>query len=110
VRKFLGLVCAVALVFEMANIAHAKIQIAAGSGHTVGLKSNGTVVATGRNEHGECNIGDWTDVSQVAAGLNNTVGLKSDGTVVAVGWNYYGQCNIVSWTDISNNSKIPHNT
>jgi hypothetical protein len=25
----------------------------------VGLKSNGTVVAVGRNDEGQCDIGDW---------------------------------------------------
>ena len=27
--------------------------------HTVGLKSNGTVVAIGDNEYGQCNISIW---------------------------------------------------
>jgi len=33
------------------------IQIAAGYYHTVGLKSDGTVVAVGKNDYGQCNIG-----------------------------------------------------
>ena len=77
------------------------IQVAAGVGHTVGLKSDGTVVAVGYNEYGCCNAGGWTDITQVAAGWSHTVGLKSDGTVVAVGDNYYGQCNVGKWTDIT---------
>ena len=30
--------------------------------HTVGLRSDGTVVATGWNEYGQCNVSDWTDI------------------------------------------------
>ena len=68
--------------------------------HTVGLKSDGTVVAVGDNSAGQCDVGGWTDIVQVAAGLDHTVGLKSDGTVVAVGDNSCGQCNVGGWTDI----------
>ncbi len=52
------------------------IQVAAGSYHTVGLKSDGTVVAVGDNYDGQCDVGDWTDIIQIAAGDSHTVGLK----------------------------------
>jgi len=68
--------------------------------YTVGLKSDGTVVATGVNHRGQCDVGNWTDIAQIAAGSDHTVGLKSDGTVVAVGSNIRGQCNVGGWTDI----------
>ena len=74
--------------------------VAAGRNHTVGLKSDGTVVAAGSNVYGQCNVDDWTDIVAVAAGSEHTVGLKSDGTVVAVGSNTFGQCNVYDWTDI----------
>ena len=60
------------------------------SRHTVGLKSNGTVVAVGDNYHGRCNVSEWRDIVAVSAGYSYTVGLKSDGTVVAVGNNEDG--------------------
>jgi alpha-tubulin suppressor-like RCC1 family protein len=75
-------------------------EVAAGSHHTVGLKSDGTVVALGNNEYGQCDVSGWTDITRVAGGLDHTVGLKSDGTVVAVGRNYEGQCDVGGWTDI----------
>jgi len=62
-------------------------MVAAGGGHIVGLKSDGTVVAMGDKNDGQCNVGNWTDIIQVAAGCVHTVGVKSDGTVVAVGDN-----------------------
>ncbi|WP_306468791.1 hypothetical protein [Bacillus cereus group sp. BfR-BA-01353] len=98
-----------------------KDMIAAGRCHTVGLKSDGTVVAVGRNKEGECNASGWRDIEAVAVGndkhnqcdvsgwinivaiavgTNHTIGLKSDGTVVAVGNNEFGQCDVGSWRDI----------
>ena len=79
------------------------IAVAAGAGHTIGLKSDGTVVATeykGNYDYGQCNVSNWTDVVAIAAGTVHTVGLKSDGTVVATGDNYYGQCDVSDWTEI----------
>ena len=79
---------------------HAPRTIAIGDAHTVGLKSDGTVVACGSNYCGIFNVSGWTDIVAVAAGGYHTVGLKSDGTVVACGWNERGQCNVSGWTDI----------
>jgi len=77
-----------------------NFMVSAGETHTVGLRSNGTVVAVGDNGYGQCNVGGWTDIIQVAAGDLHTVGLRDDGTVVAVGYNYDGQCDVSSWTNI----------
>ena len=74
--------------------------IAAGYFHTVGLYSDGTVVAVGDNKYGKCDVRNWTDIIAISAGFNHTVGLKSDGTVVAVGDNKYGECDVRNWTDI----------
>jgi hypothetical protein len=74
--------------------------VAAGNSFTVGLKSDGTVVAVGNNFSGQLNVTSWTNIVQVAAGNSFTVGLKSDGTVMAVGWNPVGQLNVGSWTNI----------
>jgi hypothetical protein len=76
------------------------VQVAAGAADTVGVKSDGTVVAVGWNESGLCDVGGWTGIVQVAAGGYHTVGLKTDGTVVAVGLNESGQCDVGGWTDI----------
>jgi alpha-tubulin suppressor-like RCC1 family protein len=76
------------------------IQVAAGSMQTVGLSSDGTVVAVGWNAYEQCEVGNWTDIVQVAAGNGHTVGLKSDGTVVSAGRNEYGCCEVGNWTGI----------
>ena len=76
------------------------VAIEAGKYHTVGLKSDGTVVAVGDNEYGQCDVSDWTDIIAVAAGELHTVGLKADGTVVAVGRNNYTQINVSGLSDV----------
>lgn len=68
--------------------------------HTVGLKTDGHVIAVGGNQYGQCDVGGWIDIVEVSAGDFYTVGLKSDGSVVAVGENDNGQCNVDDWTDI----------
>jgi hypothetical protein len=75
-------------------------MIAAGTAHTVGLKSDGTVVAAGSNASGQCGVNDWEHIVQLAAGEDHTVGLKDDGTVVAAGSNTSGQCDVSNWTGI----------
>ena len=66
--------------------------IAAGSTHTVVLKTNGTVLAWGRNDIGATTVPPGlSGVLAIAAGEERTVALKSNGTVVAWGYNYFGQ-------------------
>ena len=67
---------------------------------SVAVKSDGTVVATGNNDDGQCDVSAWRDIVAVAASSSHTVGLKSDGTVVATGSNSSGQCNVSAWEDI----------
>ena len=86
------------------------VAISAGSYHTVALKSDGTVVATGDNDYGQCSISDWVDIVAIATGYNHTVGLKSDGTVVANGDQRYEQCSVYGWTDIVAISAIDEHT
>ena len=74
--------------------------ISAGDFHTVGLKSDGTVVAVGSNEYGQCDVSGWRNIVAVSEGDFHTVGLKSDGTVVAVGSNKYGKCDVSGWRNI----------
>ena len=75
-------------------------RLAVGFYHTVGLKADGTVVAAGRNDEGQCDVSAWTQIQAVACGAYHTVGLKADGTVVAVGRNDEGQCDVGGWTGV----------
>ena len=71
-----------------------------GFSYIVGLRTDGTVVAEGDNEYGQCNVTDWQNIVDICAGSSHTVGLRADGTVVAVGDNKYGQCNVTDWQNI----------
>lgn len=77
-----------------------KGKIAVGDRHTVGLRSDGTVVACGDNSFGQCNVNSWTGIRMVAAGAKHTVALRYDGTVTGVGDNSQHQLDVGGWTDI----------
>ena len=53
--------------------------------HFVGLKIDGTVVATGDNSYGQCDVSEWTDIVSIVAGPTYTAGLRSNGEVVYCG-------------------------
>ncbi len=82
-------------------------SISAGYAHTIGLKSDGTVVAVGTDidNNGQfsdyLNVEDWTEIVEIATDGTHTVGLKSDGTVVAVGDNEFGPIEVDDWTNIA---------
>ena len=86
--------------YEITANFEVEFMVAAGQSQTVGLKSNGTVVAVGDNSAGQCNVGGWTGIIQVATGGFHAAGIKSNGTAVAVGSNSAGECNVGGWTDI----------
>ena len=82
-------------------IRHAAQGLLVASGSTtIGLRPDGTVVAVGENDKGQCNVSNWRDIVAICAGVHYTVGLKANGTVVAVGENDKGQCNVSDWQDI----------
>ena len=68
--------------------------------HTVGLRKDGTVIATGSNKDGKCDVDGWTNITAVFAGWYHTVGLRENHTVVATGLNDNGQLGVSRWSDI----------
>lgn len=74
--------------------------LAVGDYHSLGLLEDGTIIATGNNQSGQCNVSEWRDIIAISAGLDHTVGLRSDGTVLAIGNNGAGRCQVSSWKDI----------
>jgi alpha-tubulin suppressor-like RCC1 family protein len=59
------------------------------------VKSDGSIVAWGDNEYGQCNVpAPNNGFVAVAAGDSHSLGLKADGAIVAWGQNNYGQCDI----------------
>jgi uncharacterized repeat protein (TIGR02543 family) len=96
-KLILKVLLSVALVVMVLNL---SCTIAGGGRHTVGVRPDGTVVATGNNDDGQCNVDGWTDIRFVAAGFSHTVGVEEGDTVVATGNNDDGQCNVGGWSDI----------
>lgn len=62
-----------------------EVDSCGGAAHVVTLYSDGTVVAEGDNQYGQCDVDDWTDIVAIAAYGRSTVGLCSDGTTVVTG-------------------------
>ena len=89
------------LVLKEARSALPQDIIAVGFYHTVGLQSDGTVVACGNNSFGQCDVGALHDVKAVAAGAYHTVALHSDGTVSAIGRDSEGQCATAEWRNVT---------
>ena len=62
------------------------VAIAAGEGHSLALKSDGTVVAWGDNTFGQTDVPPGlSGVTAIAAGFMDSLALRQDGTVVAWG-------------------------
>ena len=85
-------------------------SIATGGKHTVAIKTDGTVVAVGRNKEGQCGVSEWSNIVSVAAGAYHTVGLRIDGTVIAVGKNINDQCSVSDWSNIISIASGYHHT
>ena len=79
----------ISMNYSAVDVSYWKVIVFVSSGdyHTVGLKSVGTVVATGENDYGQCDVSNWKDIVAVSSRGTYTVGLKRDGTVVATGNN-----------------------
>src|SRR5215831_7778411 len=77
-------------------------SIAAGDGHTLALKNDGTVLAWGCGgpyARGQCMVpSGLAGVVAIAAGTSQSLALKNDGTVVAWGCagDDFGQCSVPS--------------
>ena len=56
------------------------IQFSTSFRNIVGLKSNGTVIAEGPNENGQCNVTSWKDIVAIKTTDQFTIGKKSDGS------------------------------
>jgi len=72
-------------------------KIAAGPEHDLALRSDGELIAWGRNDFGQCAVpplpGGVVYVD-MAGGDLHTLALRSDGEVVAFGLNSAGQCDV----------------
>lgn len=75
-------------------------MVAAGKKHTAGLRSDGTVLATGNNENGQTNVSSWENIAHIDASDTMTVGSSWDGKAFATIENEEIQNAISAWSDI----------
>lgn len=114
--RAIAITVSLVIVVAIANTIINKIQLSnyrdqnfnynavyAGYYHTVAVSEDGTVVATGDNEYGQCEISKWRNIVSVSAGVNHTAGLKANGTVIVIGDTYFSNkniCDFSQWKDI----------
>jgi alpha-tubulin suppressor-like RCC1 family protein len=89
------------------SLATNAVAVSGGAGHSLFLKSDGTLWAMGYNYYGQLGDGTTTtrfvpgsvasNVVAVAAGYGHSLFLKGDGTLWAVGDNEYGQLGDGTW-------------
>lgn len=90
------------------------VLIADGGNHSLALKSDYSVWAWGKNDHGQCGrspndvyISSPTRLNtelkavKLAAGDHHSIALMEDGTILAWGSNIYGQLGNGTWIDYS---------
>jgi len=82
-----------------------KNTIAADFEHSIGVRSDGTVVTAGKLEtegapRKKRYLQNWSGVVSVAAGREFSIGLKSDGSVIARGIDYHGECSLNDWKNV----------
>jgi len=104
--------------YQIAAVTDVK-QVAAGTYHTLALKNNGTVYATGANSYGQLGLGDninrygftlipdLTGVVKVACGGFFSVFLMHDGTLKVCGKNTYGQLGLPSSSNHYTPTRVP---
>ena len=98
-------------------VASNVIAVAGGAGHTLFVKTNGTLWVTGGNNYGQLGNGGpantnvftptsvASNVVAVAAGWNHSVFTKTDGTIWAMGRNISGELG----NGTTNNTNLPIN-
>lgn len=71
---------------------------------------DGSVIAAGDNNEGQCNISEWSNIIAIDAVGDRTIGLRADGTVITTGSSYYDCGEVSNWRSISAISAGDYNT
>ena len=73
------------------------VAVATSDEHTVGLKADGTVVATGSNKYGECDVSHLKNIETIKAAPGITVAINKNGKVFAFGNDDKKQVQVKKW-------------
>ena len=68
--------------------------------HVVAVRQDGTVVAKGKNDKGQCNVSNWRNVIAVACDWEGTAALTADGRVLYTGDTSHRQMDCMAWRNI----------
>lgn len=68
--------------------------------HVVAVRQDGTVIAKGKNDKGQCNVSNWRNVVAVACNWDSTAAVTADGRVLYAGDNSYNQAACTAWRNI----------
>ena len=63
------------------------VAIAAGGEHSLGLKDDGSIVAWGKNNYGQCNVPSGNNFMAVSGGEYHSKAVRVDGSAIVWGWN-----------------------
>lgn len=75
-------------------------MVAAGSVHSLGARSDGTVVAAGHNTAGQNAVSAWADVIAIASYGELSAAVTDEGKVLVAGKNAESLSAALAWTDI----------
>ena len=76
------------------------VSVSAHKDFALGLKNDGTVVASGANGSGQLDVKSWKNVVDVAAGDKHSVGVTKEGKVLCAGDNASKACEVSEWADV----------
>ncbi len=82
------------------RIKYAMTLMACSMYHVVAVKPDGTVIASGKNDHKQCEVSKWRDIIAVDCDESGTIGLTKNGRVLYTGWNVHSEASCTSWSDI----------
>lgn len=68
--------------------------------HVVAVRPDGTVIAAGKNDHGQCNVSGWRDVIAVDCDEYGTIGLTIKGYLYYTGESIYNEAHCTRWSGI----------
>ena len=74
--------------------------VSAGESHTLALHTNGTAVAVGKNDDGQCEVSAWHDLVAVTAGTTHSLGLSANGKVLYAGNPESEKGNVKDWKNV----------
>ncbi len=83
------------------NIHNGSGMVAAGSVHTIGLRTDGTLLSAGHNSNGQREVDGWRNIIYVAVNEATTVGLTGDGSLEIAGEKASMWIAAKSWTDMA---------